>query len=171
MSIINIGPGCTYYPSTCTTLSPYPITTSLYVCNIPSYYTIRTSSYSDDTSEVDPDVITLLKLKQLKSKEIIRGLRDEIDQLKKEKEENEKEIWYYKNKLDQKISDKVKEEIGKLNPPIIPTNPKDDLPTIEDIAEPVKPEVKHVDAETLIGLEPRETPYQPCIPPPSVLNS
>ena len=163
MSIINIGSGYPGYIYSYTT-SPYTISTSLY-SNVPSYYTIRTSSYSDDSSEVDPDVIELLKLKQLKSKETIRGLRAEIEQLKKEKDEIEKEYSAYKNNLDQKISDKVKEEIGKL------VKPDSGLPTIETVAVPVETVVKNTDAETLIGLEPKETPSLPCIPPPSILNS
>lgn len=160
MSTINLKPGNISY----TTL-PCVSTSSIYLSNVPTYYsnaptyyTIRSSSYNDDSSELDQDVIEFLKMKQQKSKEVIKGLRDEIDQLKKQKGALEKEFSDYKNNLDKKISEKVKEEIGKSIHTSGHSKTDNDLPTVEDVTD--------TDAE----MSPAKI-SQPCIPPPSILNS
>jgi hypothetical protein len=127
MSVYNIGPGY----STVT----LPYVSSLIFSNIPSYYTICSSSYNDDSSELDKDVIEFLKMKQKKSKEVIKGLHDEIEKLKKQKDAIEKEFSDYKNNLDKKISEKVKEEIEKSIHTSEPSKLNNDLPTIEDVVE------------------------------------
>jgi hypothetical protein len=159
MSIFNIGSRYPYDYPTYTTL-PCISSTSLYSSIIPckTIYLSSNNDNNDDTSDLDPDIIEFLKLKQQESKKVIKGLREEIEQLKKQKDALEKEFSDYKNNLDKKISEKVKEEIGKSIRTPVPSKTDNDLPTVEDVTD--------TDAE----MSPAKI-SQPCIPPPSILNS